>query len=247
MNTLLTIILANAIIGSISLCGVFLLIFNKKNQAFVTQLLVSFAAGVLLASAFLSILHEALENQEAYTILVITLIGITYSFTLERMVFWFHHHDDTHNIHPSAYLVLIGDGIHNFVDGLALAATFMVSPVLGITTAFAIVAHELPQEIADFSILRHAGFTTKNALLFNFISALTAIIGGVVGYFAFQSLDKLLPYALAFTAGIFIYISAADLIPALHEKNSKLKPMHQLLPFIIGIVLIYILTSRFSH
>lgn len=247
MNTFFAIFFANTIISLFSFAGVTTLSFTKRYKN-ITQYFVSFAAGVLLASALLGVLNEALEEQEPFPILLTVLIGITFSFLLERFVLWFHHHhEDTHHIHPSAYLVTVGDGIHNFIDGLAIAATYLVNPAIGIATTIAVAAHEIPQEIADFSILTHSGLSIKKALILNFLSALTAIIGGIVGYFFFQSFEHALPYALAVTAGIFIYIATADLIPALHEDRSKIKPVEQAVPFVIGITLMYILSISILH
>jgi zinc and cadmium transporter len=246
MNTLLSIFIANAAVSLLSLVGVFTLSL-QKHQRKLTQYFVSFAAGVLLSSAFLNIIHEALEDQEPFPILLTILIGMSFSFLMERFVLWFHHHDDTHQIHPSAYLVIIGDAIHNFIDGLAIAATFLVNPAVGVATTFAVAAHEIPQEIADFSILTHSGFSKKRALLVNFLSALTAVIGGFIGYYFFNSFVTVLPYALAVSGGIFIYVATADLIPALHEEHSKIKPFQQVYPFILGILLMYILSTSVIH
>ena len=240
MNIFFLIIFANVIISLVSLLGL-VTIFSKKLQSKnMVEISVSFAAGVLLSSAFFNILVEALKDRSAHEVFLYTIIGMVFSFFLERFFLWFHHHhEDTHNIHPSALLVIIGDAIHNFIDGLAIAATFIAAPALGITTTLAIAAHEIPQEIADFSILRHSGLSAKRAIQFNFISALTAVIGGIIGFYFFNTFHEVLPLALGFTAGIFIYIASADLIPALHENHSNHKPFIPVLCFLLGILLIY--------
>lgn len=248
MNTFLWILLANVIISFISLFGL-ITIFSKKLQSKKTvEIIVSFAAGVLLSSAFFSILVEALEEQDPHQVLLYTVLGMVLSFLMERFLLWHHHHhDDTHNIHPQAVLIIIGDAIHNFIDGLAIAATFIAAPALGITTTIAIAAHEIPQEIADFSILRHSGLSAKQAIKFNFFSALTAIIGGIVGFYFFSSFAETLPLALGFTAGIFIYVASADLIPALHDNHDKHKPLIPVLSFLLGIFLIYFISISMVH
>ena len=248
MTQLLNITLANIFISIISLAGVFLLLSKKLQVKKVTHIFVSFAAGVLLASAFLNLLQEALEKSDPKYILLTVLIGMVFSFFMERFFLWYHHHhEDTHNIHPSAILVIIGDGIHNFIDGFAIAATFITNPALGLTTTFAVAAHEIPQEIADFSILTHAGLDKKKALFLNFLSALTAILGGIVGFYFIQSFANTLPFALAFTAGIFIYVASSDLIPDLHEDIGAQNIPHQVLPFIIGTLLIFALSFTGGH
>lgn len=210
--------------------------------------MVSFAAGVLIATAFMNILSEALHEGETSAILFITLMGIIFSFLMERFVLWYHHHhNDMHNIKPSAYLVIVGDTIHNFIDGIAIAATFSVSVPLGIITTLAIISHELPQEIADFMILVRSGFSRQKALMYNFLTALTAVIGGVIGVYMVNTFTSALPFALALTAGIFIYISAADLIPELHEDHDRNKPIQQVIPFLFGIALIVLLSQIIPH
>src|SRR3989344_1423626 len=245
MSVLIYTIIASFITSLVSLIGIVFLFGNTSSYGANSKSMVSFAAGVLLATAFINILSEALyDSSSKDAILFVVLIGIIFSFFLERFVLWYHHHhNDMHNIKPSAYLVLIGDMIHNFIDGIAIAATFSVSIPLGIVTTIAIISHELPQEIADFMILVRSGFTRQKALMYNFLSALTAILGGIVGIFLVHTYSYILPSALALTAGIFIYIAAADLIPELHENHDKSKPLNQAVPFILGIALIVFITQ----
>lgn len=248
MSPLIAIIIANSLISLASLSGVVTLASKQLKSKGMTGIFVSFAAGTLLASAFINVLHEALEQGEAYNVLLMTLVGMILSFFLERFFVWHHHHhEDMHNIHPSAYLVIIGDSVHNFIDGLAIAATFIASPAIGWATTLAIAAHEIPQEIADFSILRHSGLSTKKALRLNFFSALTAILGGVIGFYFLNNFTGILPYALGITAGIFIYVASADLIPSLHEEYKSGGVLKQVVPFLIGILLIVLLSQTFVH
>lgn len=244
---LLNIIAANVIISLISLVGLFYLVsrklFNKQN----THYLVSFAAGVMLSTAFVSMLPESLEGGDTKSILLATLGGIVFGFFLERFLLWYHHHhEDTHNIKPTAFLVVIGDAIHNFVDGLAIAATFLVSPIVGLSATLAIAFHELPQEFADFSVLLNCGLDKKKAVFYNFLSALTAVIGGILGFYFLQKFEMFTPYTIAVSAGIFIYISSADLIPELHQTHKKGELISQVLPFIFGIILMMVLNRVFG-
>jgi zinc and cadmium transporter len=208
--------------------------------------LVSFAAGVMLAAAFLDILPEALEmaGENIDMVLITALLGIILFFFLERFVLWFHHHDEPHGTKPSALLILVGDSFHNFIDGAAIAATFMINPGLGLITTLAIAAHEIPQEIADFTVLVHSGLTRARALFYNFLSALTALLGAVLGYFFLGTLQNILPLSLAFTAGMFIYIACSDLIPDLHQEFRRERRWVHSIPFILGIVLLWFIISR---
>ena len=244
MSVLIYTIIASFITSLASLIGIVFLLGKSSSYEANSKSMVSFAAGVLIATAFIKILSESLHQGEIDSVLFITLIGIIFSFFMERFVLWYHHHhNDMHNIKPSAYLVIIGDMIHNFIDGIAIAATFSVSISLGIVATIAIISHELPQEIADFMILVRSGFTRQKALMYNFLSALTAVLGGITGIFLVNTYLNVLPSALALTAGIFIYIAAADLIPELHENHDKSKPLNQAVPFILGIALIMFITQ----
>lgn len=243
---LLSIIIATAIVSSISLIGgIFLItrrIFNEK----VTLSLVGFGAGVMLATAFLDLLPEAVNEANGQNVFVPVLLGVVTFFFMERFLLWFHHHDESHHVHPSVYLITIGDGLHNIFDGIAIAAAFLISPAIGITTTIAIAAHEIPQEIADFTLLIHGGISKGRALLLNFISGLTALFGALVGYYFLSTVEKVTPLFVAFSAGMFIYISCSDLIPSLHIEFKKQKRWEQTIPFVLGIVLMYLLTS-FLH
>lgn len=248
MSPFVSILIANLLISLVSFSGVLTLATKTLQSKKFIGIFVSFAAGTLLASAFINILHEALEHGEVYTVLLLTLCGMIFSFFLERFFVWHHHHhEEMHNIKPSAWLVIIGDGIHNFVDGLAIAATFVASPAIGWATTLAIAAHEIPQEIADFSVLRHSGVNTNKALWLNFFSALTAVLGGIVGFYFIHSFEGMLPLALGFTAGIFIYVASADLIPSLHEDHHEGGILKQVLPFVLGIILILTISQTFVH
>lgn len=244
MPTLLNIILASFFISLVSFIGGALLLFKQLRTQKIATYLVSFAAGTMLAVAFLDLLPEALEEASGeVNIFIWAFLGMIAFFFLERFVLWFHHHDSHHNTQPASVLILLGDGVHNFIDGVAIAAAFLVSPALGVVTTLAMAAHEVPQEIADFSILIHGGMKKAKALLFNFFSALAALAGAVGGFFFLENLEGALSILLSFTAGMFIYIASSDLIPELHKDFEKQKSWVQTLPFVLGIVVLWILTK----
>jgi zinc and cadmium transporter len=197
---------------------------------------VAFAAGTMLADAFLHLLPESLSLGE--NLFIYVLLGILLFFSLEKFLYWRHCHDDACNVHPVTYLNLIGDGIHNFIDGMIIAASFMGSMQLGVTTTLAVAMHEIPQELGDFSVLIHGGLEAKKALLFNFLSALTAVAGALFVYF-FISFASFGAYLLPFAAGGFIYIASSDLIPELHKVRKSSDSMAQFLVFLFGIALMW--------
>ena len=240
-TTLVLITVATLVISLISLIGGLLLLANRSFTQKLPIYLVGFAAGVMLATSFFDLLPEAFRQTTNGNIFSLTLLGIITFFFMERFVLWFHHHDDTHNAKPTTVLIILGDGLHNIFDGVAIAASFMTSPAIGLATTLAIAAHEIPQEIADFAILLHGGMKAGKALLFNFLSALTAFVGAFLGYFFLQTISGLTPLFLAFSAGMFIYISCSDLIPDMHQDFKKQKAWCQTLPFILGIILMWVI------
>lgn len=239
-------LLASFLISTLSFLGSFSLFSGPFKQNKISYF-VSFAAGVMLSAALLDIIPEALEMGDPHELLMYVLGGIILSFLMERFaLFHHHHHDDTHHIKPSAYLVLVGDAFHNFIDGVAIATTFLVNPAVGVATTIAIAAHEIPQELADFSILVNSGLEKKKALLYNFLSALTALVGVIVGYYFIQQFEGITGPLLGFTGGIFLYISLADLIPELHNDHRQQKSWHLAFIFLLGIAVLYFLIG-FTH
>lgn len=243
MSPLLLTLLATFIVSSLSLLGGFILLRKKvlsdKNMPF----FVSFAVGVMLTTAFIDLLPEAVESGTGLPIFEAVLFGVVLFFFLERFVLWFHHHDNHDHNASSAVLILVGDGIHNIFDGIAIAAAFWVSPLLGVVTTIAIAAHEIPHEIADFTILIHGGMKKSKALYFNFLTALTAFIGAIGGYFFLSQLKHVLPLFLAFSAGMFIYIACCNLIPDLQAEFKQQKKWSQSLPFLFGLLIGYALIT----
>lgn len=245
MSTLVLIIIGTAVTSLISLIGVFFL--SKKLRDKLSYYFISFAAGVMLTAAFIDILPEVQKNAKDLDVFLPVLVGIITFFFVERFVIWFHHHDHSSTIKPSAILILIGDGLHNFFDGMAIAAAFLTNFGLGVTTTLAIIAHEIPHEIADFTVLINGGFSNTRALFFNFLSALTAIAGGILGFYFLKDLQRLTPIALAFTAGTFIYIACSDLIPESHRDFSENRKWIQSISFIVGIITIYLAVKLIEH
>jgi zinc and cadmium transporter len=208
--------------------------------------LVSFAIGALLGAAFLALMPHALtsEGGDPHTIFMVVLGGILLFFLLEKLVLWRHCHSEHCSSHSSGNtshvgsMVLIGDGLHNFVDGILIAAAFLTDEHLGIVTAMAVASHEIPQELGDFVVLLHSGFSRKKALIFNVLSSLTTVVGGVLAYYALQEMMVYVPYILALAASSFIYIAVADLIPGLHKETHPKATSIQMGLIMVGIAVV---------
>lgn len=247
MPILFQILLATGITSCISLIGGLFILWKKITNEQISTHFVSFAAGMMLTTAFLDLLPEAAEHGGQSPVFTYVLLGVVTFFFMERYVLWFHHHDELHGSKPSSLLILLGDAFHNMFDGVAIAAAFMTNPTIGVLTTLAIAAHEIPQEIADFTVLIHGGLNKTKALYFNFLSALTAFAGAFAGYYFLNKIESLLPTLLAFSAGMFIYISCSDLIPDMHTEFKKQRRWKQSLPFILGLAVGYILITAFHH
>lgn len=249
MPTLAAILLLTILGSVVSLSGGFILLLKKNLSYPLTLMLTGFAAGVLLATAFLDLFPEAAQHLESGegSVFTLGLIGIVVFFLLERSFLWFHHHHEAHGVKPTVWMITIGDGLHNFIDGVAIAATYMINPILGISTSLAVAAHEIPQEIADFSVLISHGLSKKRAILFNVLSALTAIVGAVGTYFFLPYIEPYLGFIIAFTAGMFSYISLSDLIPELHHTGFRKDTVTQVITFGMGILSVYLLKLIIPH
>ncbi|OGG15435.1 hypothetical protein A2875_02390 [Candidatus Gottesmanbacteria bacterium RIFCSPHIGHO2_01_FULL_46_14] len=241
MPILSLIIIASLFVSAISFVGGFVLTEKRSQSSQIISSLVSFAAGVMLTAALLDVFPEALEKA-GITVTTPVFLGVLSFFFLERFLLWFHHHHEPHGVKPTSLLVIIGDGLHNFIDGVAIASSFLVSPAIGFTTTLAITAHEIPQEIADFSLLLAGGMKKSTALLYNFLSGLTALIGAVAAFFYFERFSGAIGTVLGFTAGMFLYIACSDLIPEMHKDFAKQRRWQQTLPFIAGVSIMWILT-----
>ncbi|MCK9430669.1 MAG: ZIP family metal transporter [Candidatus Omnitrophica bacterium] len=231
-------ILASTILVSlISLVGIFTLSIKGNLLHKILFCLIGFSAGALIGGAFLHILPECLENNNSNAVFSYLILGIIIFFLMERYLHWRHcHEEEGCTIHAFTYLNLVGDGFHNFIDGMVIAASFIVSLKLGLVTTLAIVLHEIPQELGDFAVLVYGGFTKKKALLFNFASALMAVLGAVIGYFVTDLVKNFASFILPFTAGGFIYIATSDLIPELHKENDLKRSTAAFLAFLLGII-----------
>lgn len=246
---ILSYILLFTLIGSvISLIGGLILLFKEKFTLKITHFLTAFAAGALLATAFFDLLPEAYEYMEELggdiNIPLWTLIGILSFFLLERFI----HHHHSHGNHTEEKksiipLIVIGDTLHNFTDGVAIAATFFVSIPLGIVTSLAVAAHEIPQEIGDFGLMLNKGIKGKKVLLINMYSSLAAMAGAILTYIYKDSLEGFLPLILAVTAGFFIYIALANLIPEIHNRDNQKIAFWETVMLLFGVIVIYVAIS----
>jgi len=233
-------ILSVIIVSLISLIGI-LYFFIEKNKLYRSLIyLVSFSAGALLGDAFLHLIPEAYENSSnQHLISIYILLGILLFFILEKTIHWRHCHEEpceTHP-HPFSYIILVGDTVHNFIDGLIIGASYLVSIQIGIATTIAVVFHEIPQEIGDFSSLIYGGFSRMRALMYNFISALFAVLGAFIVLFFGENSGNLVNFLIPFAAGGFIYIASSDLIPELHKSVEIEKSIRQIIMFILGIAI----------
>lgn len=230
------ILLSTFIVSIISLIGILTLAIKDKILQKALFCLIGFSAGALISSAFLHIMPEALEKLKAETAFCYLISGIVVFFLLERYFYWRHCHEGVCDVHAFTYLNLIGDSFHNFIDGMFIAVSFIVSVKLGIVTTLAIIFHEIPQELGDFGILVYGGFSKKKALLCNFLTALIAMAGALAGYFLSDSLKGFSDFVLPFTAGGFIYIATSDLIPEIHKENNSIRSILGFASFLFGIV-----------
>lgn len=251
MELLFWIILATLINGLVAFVGVLSLSLKAKSFKWLLVMFVAFSAGALLAGAFFHIIPEALEELPAMTVSFMILLGLVVFFLIERVLHWHHCHEEgceTHKIRtePVSYLVLFGDAIHNFVDGIIISAAFLTSVPFGFLTTIMIIAHEIPQELGDFAVLVHGGFSKAKALFFNFFSQLTCVVGGIAGYFFSKAIEGMIPYVLSFAAGGFIYIAASDLIPQLHKEPKISKAFFSFMFFILGMGLMLGLKMLFE-
>ncbi|MEM4160244.1 MAG: ZIP family metal transporter [Candidatus Micrarchaeia archaeon] len=239
------------IVSLMSLIGIFTLYFKEETVEKSLSILISLAAGTLLGAAFLDLIPESFEIMETKTAMILVLVGFLLFFVLEKFILWHHCHNKQckHRERKKAlpYLNIIGDGVHNIIDGMVIAVAYLTDPSLGIVTTIAIIMHEIPQEIGDFGILLYSGLNKLTALAFNFLTALTAMIGAIVILILDVSFQSITAFLLPLAAGHFIYIAAADLIPELQITTNKKESAIQLAVLLIGILLIMFVGSIFEH
>lgn len=245
------ILLYTALGSIVSLIGGFILLATRNIQPRVIHGLSAFAAGVLLATAFLDLLPEALEEGgEPHGVLLFSLIGIIIFFLTERFLHWSHrhHHTDSEPAKkPVIPLIIFGDSMHNFIDGAVIAITFMVDPNLGILSTFAVAAHEIPQEIGDFGVMLKAGVKKKKILIFNLLSAAVAFVGAILAYLMGSFIEQYLSFIVALTAGFFIYIASSDIIPDIHEENKGKFAIFESMLLMLGILILYFAVTFLEH
>lgn len=236
--TIIYTILSVLVVSAISFIGVFTLAIDDAKLKKMTIFLVSLSAGTLLGDSFLHLMPEAIgESKEGLSVWLFLLAGMIVFFILEKLVCWRHCHVQTseNHPHPVGIMNLVGDGFHNFLDGIVIAGSFLTSPALGVATSIAVFAHEIPQEIGDFGVLLHAGYTKQRALFLNFIIALTAVAGALGALLVGSLSENFSRFVIPFTAGGFIYIATADLIPELKKDNSFAYSISQLIFILLGI------------
>jgi len=241
MSALSWIVIASVAGGVLSALAAALALFLRA--AWISTL-VSFAIGALLGAAFLEVIPHAFEHGEPHTVAGSILVGILAFFLMEKLLLWRHSHDHeaealarahAHDHGRSGAIIVVGDTVHNFLDGILIAAAFLQSTQLGIVTALAIVAHEIPQEVGDFLILLHSGYSKTKAFLLNMLSSCATLVGGALGYYALQVLEGWTPVLLGIVAASMIYVAVADLIPGLHKRTALRATVSQTLLIGLGI------------
>lgn len=245
MSVLAWIIAASFFGGTLSIALAAVVALNARVQYI--GALVSYAIGALLGAVFLEILPEAIKLSPNHTTVSATVLcGILLFFVLEKLVLWRHcHHEhcEAHEPHPplehdhgrSGTMIMVGDTFHNFVDGIIIAAAFLTDIHLGIVTSLAIIAHEIPQEVGDFVILLHSGYSKLRAFQLNLISSFATVVGGVLGYYSLQSMQSWIPSLLGLAAASMIYVAVADLIPGLHKRTKLGDTIQQVVLIALGV------------
>lgn len=253
-STLLSILLTVTLAGVLSISVAALISFSILSK--MVERMVSLSVGILLSVSLLHALPEAFESHvEPHTLFAVLLVGLLSFFMLEKFAILRHSHHyegdghghvhghDRHEAGKSGLLILVGDSLHNFTDGILIAAAFLADPKLGLITALAIIAHEIPQEVGDFIVLLNAGFSRARAYVYNLISSLMAVIGGLVGYFTLEHGLEWIPYVLVFASSGFIYIAVSDLMPQMQRRATVRETIPQLLLVGLGVGIVLLLTQ----
>jgi zinc and cadmium transporter len=259
MPLLAWILLFSLVGGALSvLAAAVYLLLPENLRASVLPHLVSFAIGALLGAAFLGLLPHALQGagtEDFHGLTGTVLLGLLGFFLLEKFVLWRHCHASDCEVHAGEHapvqtaagtLILVGDGIHNFVDGILIGGAFITDIHLGIVTSLAVASHEIPQEVGDFAVLLHSGYSRARAFVFNLLASLTTLLGGLLAYYALKDALAVVPYVLAVAAASFIYIAVADLIPSLHRRTEVRATVEQLALITAGVLVIYV-THAWLH
>lgn len=246
IETLFWILGSTCVVSLISLVGVTTLIVRGLLSRMLLAL-VGFSAGALIGGSFLHLLPEALEHSESSGVFSYVIVGFVLFLIMENFLYWRHCHKGQCDVHTFTYMNLIGDGVHNFLDGLVIAASFVAGVRIGVVTTLAVVAHEVPQEFGDFGVLVYGGLSRFRALLFNLACAMTAILGALVGYFLFPHVKDLSLLLLPFAAGGFLYVSASDLIPELHRQPDPRRSLSSFAAFFLGLAFMWSVKLAFEH
>lgn len=237
MEIYLYALISTLVVSAISLVGVFTISLNERVLRKYLFLLISLAAGALIGDAFLHLIPEAFEVSSPEYVALAVMAGIMLFFVLEKVLHWHHHGEDTHNhdVHPTGRMMLVSDGVHNLIDGIVIGASYFVSIEAGIATTIAVMLHEIPQEFGDFGVLIHAGYTRARALWFNFLSALTAVVGVGLVFILGATAESFLATLVPLAAGGFIYIALSDLVPEMHKTRHLPHSILQILAIVAGI------------
>jgi len=259
--SILTWIIATTVLGGVlSVIAAAVIALNAKASH--VPILISYAVGTLLGAVFLELLPHAFGISPSPERMAATILfGILLFFVLEKLVLWRHCHqeeceahdphetvrNDDHDHGRSGMMIMIGDTFHNFVDGVIIAAAFLANPELGLVTALAIIAHEIPQEVGDFVILLHSGYSKRQALLFNMLSSAAMIVGGVFAYYALQTMQSWIPTMLGLAVASMLYVSVADLIPGLHRRPEIRDTVQQVVLIALGVATIWLVGELVRH
>lgn len=250
MEVLTYAIISVVVVSLLSTIGLFSFFIKENKLKRILLYLVSFSVGALLGDAFIHLIPEAAEEGFTFEISLFIILGIVISFIVEKVIHWRHchvmygslenckdksHHTHYHNHEPLAFMNLFGDGVHNFIDGLVIGASYLVSIPVGLATTFAVIFHEIPQELGDFGILLHAGFSKTKAILYNLLFGLTSVVGVIIAISLGSSSEMLIRFLVPFAAGSFIYIASANLIPELQKEVRVRHSVMQLVAFILGV------------
>ena len=244
MNEWAYALVSTAVVSLISLVGIVTIMIGVQRLDRLIPLLISLAVGGLFGNALVHLLPEAFEEASSAAVTSLyVILGIILFFVLEKFLHWHHeHHTQSLNpVHPVAYINIVSDGVHNFLDGLIIGASYLVSVPIGVATTVAVALHEIPQEQGDFGILVHAGFTPRRALMMNFLSAGLAFVGVVISLLLGGNVGEYTAFMLPFTAGGFIYIAGSDLIPELHHEHELPGSLAQFAMVLVGVGLMYAL------
>lgn len=252
----ITILFATIIVSLFSLVGILALSLRDETLHKIMFFMIAFSAGTILGAALFDLLPEAVERLEGSMVFIYVAVGFVAFFFLERFIYWYHGHGHAGEFSERraeeytkgfAYLNVLGDGIHNFIDGMIIAVSFNAEFSVGLATTIAVIFHELPQEIGDYGILIYAGFDKVKALLLNFVAALSIVAGGLFAIFFLEMVETLSGTLIAFSAGAFLYLSASELIPEMKAEENFWKSLAQFLTFLVGLAVIWYLGVIFRH